>query len=616
MPLTLPCTPITVKPLQPSIAIQQNNQVYHVQKTIINLLTLLTQSEQAYEDLQSKTGLPAKQIAGLLQWGEEKGLWYKEPSSQRYNISSTGELLMHLPHSLEALLKETPPAIAPSQSGIPEILLDPELLCRIRQEMDQHIIGEYANKLLLFLIFLSKDLGPENAQACFIMGVSSSGKSHLMHNVLSYFPEDQVIWLTRSSAHGLEYYFKGKDLTGFILAVEEAPGVQEAQPSIRPVFSEKGLKVITAQALGGGKVVSQVMEIKGCPAFVTTSARATIDDEMSTRVWIISTDESEEQTKLILAFEAAREKFPRSAGKGKGTQLVRDAIAGLRPAEVVIPYAAAIQFPSSRIRVRRDFSKLLTLIKVSAYLHQYQRPRFFCEGKEVILATFADYHIAHRIAEKVLRPTMLGLPEGVLRVYEICKQLAESGEITSAAVTEHSEYSQGTARHYLNRLVKARLLVKEDTQREHRYRLIDEEELELGGISALEERFGVKEFKEWLKQIGNVGIGYEQLQGYVYDPLAEMRKATEAGEEPVQAELSEEVEFPLDDALQFRRAVEKSFKAVEQEFGQAIPIPTIIKQLQARGIEDAEHVIERMLSDGEAYEPRNGYIRRVMGARG
>ena len=37
--------------------------------------------------------------------------------------------------------------------------------------------------------------------------------------------------MTRSSAHGLEYYFKDRDLTGSILAVEEAPGVQDAQAS-------------------------------------------------------------------------------------------------------------------------------------------------------------------------------------------------------------------------------------------------------------------------------------------------------------------------------------------------------------------------------------------------
>ena len=95
-------------------------------------------------------------------------------------------------------------------SKVNPLLKDEKLLCRIREVMNEEIVGEYENKLLLFLIFLSKDLGAEYAQACFIIGESSSGKSYLIHKVLSYFPEKCVIWLTRSTTHGLEYFCKDK----------------------------------------------------------------------------------------------------------------------------------------------------------------------------------------------------------------------------------------------------------------------------------------------------------------------------------------------------------------------------------------------------------------------
>ena len=70
------------------------------------------------------------------------------------------------------------------------LLKDERLLCKIREVMDREIVGEYENKLLLFLIFLSKDLGAEYAQACFIVGESSLGKSYFMHKVLSHFPKE------------------------------------------------------------------------------------------------------------------------------------------------------------------------------------------------------------------------------------------------------------------------------------------------------------------------------------------------------------------------------------------------------------------------------------------
>ena len=48
------------------------------------------------------------------------------------------------------------------------------------------------------------------------------------------------------------------------------------------LYSLRGLRIVSAQATGG-KVVSQVIDVKGCPAFVTTSCTPVIDEEMATR---------------------------------------------------------------------------------------------------------------------------------------------------------------------------------------------------------------------------------------------------------------------------------------------------------------------------------------------
>ncbi|MGQ9469716.1 MAG: hypothetical protein ACUVTD_07875 [Nitrososphaerales archaeon] len=248
--------------------------------------------------------------------------------------------------------------------------------------------------------------------------------------------------------------------------------------------------------MGGGNVVSQVIEIKGCPAFVTTSCSPIMDDQMSTRVRILSTDESVEQTKRILEFEAKKEKYPELANIEEEKETIRNALKELKPVKVLIPYTDFIDFPFNRIRVRRDFLKLLALIKVSAYLHQYQRPRIVVDGQEYVVATFADYNIGYTLAKNVLRPTILGLPKGVLQVYDICKGLSErSEEITSRSVTENCDYSQRTVQRHLNQLVGARLLLRDESQREHRYSLIEEGDGVLGLNLQLMERFGEKELK-------------------------------------------------------------------------------------------------------------------------
>jgi len=153
--------------------------------------------------------------------------------------------------------------------------------------------------------------------------------------------------------------------------------------------------------LEGGNVVSQAIELRRYPAFVTTSCLPMTDDQMSTRIWTLSTDESIEQTKRILEFEARMEKYPKPANIEEEKEAIRNALKELNSVKVLIPYADFIEFPFNKIRVRRDFPKLLALIKASAYLHQYQRPRLVLNSEEYVIVTFADYKKSAR------KPTVL-----------------------------------------------------------------------------------------------------------------------------------------------------------------------------------------------------------------
>lgn len=408
-------------------------------------------------------------------------------------------------------------------------------------------------------------------------------------------------------------FCKDKDLTGHILAIEEAPGLNEAQPYVRPTFSERGLKIVTAQSVGGGQVVSQVIEIKGCPAFVTTSCSPVMDEQMSTHVWIISTDESVEQTKRILEFEARKESHPSSANIQEEKEAIRNALKELKPVKVLIPYASFIEFPFNKIRVRRDFPKLLTLIKTSAYLHQYQRPRLMINGEEYIVATFADYNIAYTLAKRVFRPTILGLPEGVLRIYDVCKKLSsESIEITSRTVTEKCDYSQSTVQHYLNQLVKARLLLRDESQREYRYNLIEAEYDALDCIAAIERRFGLEEFKNWLSSImqscnGCEGIlSYEEIKGSVYDPLPSMHNYSIAERAKEDSSKPEKVE---NGALHQNALYLSVLRNLSKLFGGLTPVQDAVNALKKEGFDNPEEVIRKLMREGKIYEPRNGFLR-------
>ncbi|MEM2261163.1 MAG: IMP dehydrogenase [Ignisphaera sp.] len=70
----------------------------------------------------------------------------------------------------------------------------------------------------------------------------------MIHKVLSYFPEKYVIWLT--SQQYMVWSTSAKQrLNSHILAIEEAPELNEAQPYVRQIFSKRRLKLLPLSLL-------------------------------------------------------------------------------------------------------------------------------------------------------------------------------------------------------------------------------------------------------------------------------------------------------------------------------------------------------------------------------
>ena len=450
----------------------------------------------------------------------------EEGSQVFYKITDEGKKFIK---DTEEKLKEIEKVNRETENKL-QILKNPTLLYYIKQVLDRSIVGEDKNKLLLFLLGLSSRLGSKEAQACYLIGPASSGKSYITHQTLTlltdFVEEDgKLIWLTRSSTHGLEYYLNNYyTLDGFILFVEEAPGFGEAQASVRPMFSEKGLKIVIAT--GGNPPDVKELSVNGCPAFFTTSTTPIREEQMASRVWILQTDESEEHTKEVLEFT---KKKVSTLDIEKQIEIERQKVKAAlkllrKPDGVLIPYAEAIEFPTSQVRARRDFNKLSALIKVSAYLHQYKRPWVEYKGKKYILATFADYYIAYTLMHDLLKPIMYGLSENVLRLLEICKQIKEDDDqdITVKRVTLETNYSQRTVRAYLDALVDAGLLVKEKEGRENHYYLRSERKfIELTPIDEIVKKFKAQDFEDWQsKNFNQIIVGYDKLLEGIYDPLS------------------------------------------------------------------------------------------------
>jgi hypothetical protein len=123
--------------------------------------------------------------------------------------------------------------------------------------------------------------------------------------------------------------------------------------------------------------------------------------ENETRQLFIQIDESEEVTRAILKKQAQEAMYGVLDSHHCTQELWQEFLLGLEPKPVVVLFGdqLAESFPICRVRSRRDFPKLLEMIKTSAYLNQKQRD----QSDDLIVASVQDYYQTKPLFEHCYR---------------------------------------------------------------------------------------------------------------------------------------------------------------------------------------------------------------------
>jgi len=393
---------------------------------------------------------------------------------------------------LEKMLSDAKPEVR-------EILLDTTILYRYKQALDRLITGEDENKLLLFLICLTSYM--RKVLGAIILGESSAGKSHLMNSVLRFFENvEEYTRITQASPDRI-----AQDFTDKILKVEELRGTERAQSSLRVWISEGKLRLLTTTRDEDGKLTTEVLETNGVPCFITTTTSVNPDEELLNRLFLISIDETEPQTKKILEYEAQQFMDPDFEEKAQPPQELVEALNFIAVTpfyEVLIPFAdqLASRFPSKSLKARRDFKKLLFIIGAVAFLHQMQRPIVYkAKNRQYVVALPVDFLIAWQVAEQGMKETLMNIQKRSLEVLELFKDPYVEG-LTSRQVATKTRLSQNRAREILNGLVDFGYLVKDRSKKEHVFSLKGNIDVD-STINDFESSclsFDEKRFEEWL----------------------------------------------------------------------------------------------------------------------
>lgn len=358
-----------------------------------------------------------------------------------------------------------------------ELIKQPNLLHTIKEIIDYDVIGEDRNKLLIFLACCSSLLqDDELVLGAVLSGESSIGKSHLLKHITKHF-QDRLIWFSRITGASLNY-LNDKNLTGKIMVIEELEGVGD-NPQLRIMMSEHGLTLLTTEK-EDGQYKAKEIKIQGSPAFFTCTTRKNVETQLNTRVFKITPDDSPEQTRRIFLHKAWREGFPPPRPPLKRPGYLPQALQGLSPfVGVIVPFIKEIveNFPDRFVRGRRDLGKLINVIKIIAWLHQYQRSRIIkvFERKdkddirhEYVLASVIDLKYAMDILADSFQQTITGVVPSARDLYN---KIQEREYVSAPDLARELHIPYTSMRDLLWNLVEAGLLILDKSERPHRYYL-------------------------------------------------------------------------------------------------------------------------------------------------
>jgi hypothetical protein len=151
--------------------------------------------------------------------------------------------------------------------------------------------------------------------------------------------------------------------------------------------------------------------------------------------------------------------------------------------------------------------------------------------------------------------------------------------------------------------VKARLLLRDESGKEYHYSVIQEKDVALSDVAALESSFSQKGFQNWLSGMMQKDcVSYEELRGHIYNPLSPLHRCNiqeEEKEARLEPEKEEEAALPLN-------AIEDVFRGKE-----SISKEELIKEFEQKGIEGSNQLVEKLKFKGILFEPEPGILKMV-----
>jgi hypothetical protein len=300
------------------------------------------------------------------------------------------------------------------------------------------VVGEDHNIRIILLSLTSSKLPGKRVVSLIIKAESSSGKSYVLEKCLEVYPNEQYYEFTSLSDRALIY--TDQDFKHKFIIFYEYSGIEDTEVNklIRTLQSENRLRYAVTIKVDGDFEVRHILK-EGPTGCITTTTQPQLFDENETRVFSLYMDETEEQTKQICRDISGRFTLDRKLVSDEELQAWANIQRVLEPYHVHIPFAGwlAENIPTDKVRIRRDFERIMAFISASALLHQYQRETREKDGRKYVIASVADYLMARELLEATLVKTVKGTSPKTETLVELIKEIcAEKMETISSEDNE------------------------------------------------------------------------------------------------------------------------------------------------------------------------------------
>ena len=351
------------------------------------------------------------------------------------------------------------------------LLQDPWLLHRYLCLASASSIADEDDLLrVLYLAIISRLLGDHRFNVA-IGEQPAAGKSALARFALSTVPTDFVLHLGGgASKRALQY---SGDLSYHVVFIDEADVLEdELRATIREAVTTSQVNRLVTS--GGAAEYITLLTTGMVLIQAGTAIIANPADE--TRFLQVHPDVSPQQTSRILNMQAGQAATP-SAGLDFEIEVWRKAQELLQPCFVTVSFAPALRqfFNANEHRFRRDFPRLLSLIRACACLHQYQRTSYERDGELVIDAELEDYRQIYGFAVNLFGQATRGLTPTRQRVLDRIRQHRRLGQgFATREATEWAGSAYSTVRGHLLDLEELGMVESSYVQGQRLWRIVAE----------------------------------------------------------------------------------------------------------------------------------------------